>query len=89
MLVEDIGATNNVDGPDAWKNNDGTDFIAYANDIIEWDGEAWHIIFDSQEPGQHLLQTNIYTGIQYVWNNVQWAKSFEGDYRVGQWRIEL
>ena len=89
MLVEDIGATINVDGADAWKNNDGTDFIAHANDIIEWDGDTWHVIFDAQETGQHLLQTNIYTGIQYVWNNIQWAKSFEGDYRVGQWRIEL
>ena len=89
LLVEDIGATVNADGPDAWKNNDGTDFTAHANDIIEWNGTTWHIIFDAQESGQHLLQTNIYTGIQYVWNNVQWAKSFEGDYRVGQWRIEL
>ena len=79
----------NNDGADAWKNNDGSDFVAHANDIIEWDGTTWHIIFDSQEPDQHIYQTNIYSGIQYVWNNVSWAKSFEGDYRAGEWRIEL
>jgi hypothetical protein len=89
LLVDDIGSIVNNDGADAWKNNNGTDFVAHANDIIEWDGNTWHIIFDSQEPDQHIYQTNIYSGIQYVWNNVSWAKSFEGDYRAGEWRIEL
>ena len=89
LLVDDIGSTTNVDGADAWKNNDGSDTIAHANDIIEWDGDTWHVIFDSQEPDQHIYQTNIYSGIQYVWNNVSWTKSFEGDYRAGEWRIEL
>lgn len=90
LIVEDIGSDTNEDGPDSWKSNAGDDFIAQANDIIEWDGEQWNIIFSSaQEADNHILQTNIYTGIQYAWNGVSWNKSFEGDYRAGEWRIEL
>jgi len=90
LIVEDIGAVGNDDGPDAWKNNDGTDFIAKANDIIEWDGANWQIIFEAaQESDNHIYQTNIYTGVQYIWNGVSWIKSFDGDYKAGQWRIEL
>ena len=90
LIVEDIGSDTNEDGPDSWKSNAGDDFVAQANDIIEWDGEQWNIIFSSaQEADNHILQTNIYTGIQYAWNGVSWNKSFEGDYRAGEWRIEL
>lgn len=80
----------NEDGPDAWKNLDGTDFIAEANDIIEWDGAAWQVVFSAQESSDLLIyQTNIYTLVQYKWNGVSWVKSFEGDYKRGDWRIEL
>lgn len=90
LIVEDIGAVNNEDGPDAWKSTSGVDFVALANDIIEWDGNQWNIIFDaSQEADTLIYQTNIYTGVQYMWNGIMWAKSFEGDYKVGQWRLKL
>jgi hypothetical protein len=80
----------NEDGPDAWKNADNSDFIAEMNDIIEWDGSAWSVIFDSaQESTRMLWQTNKYTGDQYMWNGVQWAKAFEGEYKAGEWRLEL
>lgn len=90
LIVEDLGNSSNEDGPDAWKNNNGTDFVARANDIIEWDGEAWNVIFDSNQKTDIMLwQTNIYTGVQYVWNGIMWAKSFEGEYKKGQWSIVL
>jgi hypothetical protein len=90
LIVEDIGAEGNEDGPDAWKSTAGADFIAHANDIIEWTGTAWNVIFNSaQESDTLLYQTNIYTGVQYVWNGVYWTKSFEGEYRAGEWRLEL
>ena len=90
LIIEDIGAEINQDGPDGWKNNDGTDFIAQANDIIEWTGTNWNIIFNAgQETDTLIYQTNIYTGIQYLWNGIQWKKSFEGEYKNGTWRIEL
>jgi hypothetical protein len=90
LIIEDIGNSVNANGPDAWKSDLGADFIARANDIIEWDGTAWHVIFDSnQETDTMVWQTNIYTGVQYLWNGVSWVKSFEGDYRAGQWRLVL
>ena len=91
LIVENIGSSANETnyGPTAWRNSDDTDFVAVANDIIEWTGTAWHVIFDSQVPDQLIRQTNIYTGIQYLWNNVSWVKSFEGEYRAGLWRVTL
>lgn len=80
----------NEDGPDAWKNNDGTDFIAEANDIIEWDGEKWNVIFDSEESSDIIIyMTNEYTNTQYKWNGVFWSKSFEGDYKRGNWSLGI
>lgn len=80
----------NEDGPSSWKNNDGSDLIANANDVIEWDGAKWNIIFDSTATSSSIVYlTNIYTNVQYVWNGVQWRKSFEGEYPRGTWRLEL
>ena len=47
LLLGAIGSSLNVDGADAWKNSDGSDFIASENDIVEWDGTKWVIIFDA------------------------------------------
>ena len=33
--------TFNYDGPDAWKNSNGSDPVIKANAIIEWSGTAW------------------------------------------------
>ena len=80
----------NEDGPDGWKNTDGSDALAEANDIIEWDGSKWVVIFSSEETSDTLVyQTNFYTQTQYKWDGVQWSKSFEGEYKRGQWRIAL
>lgn len=90
LIVDDIGDPINEDGPDAWKSTLGHDFYAKANDIIEWDGTRWHVIFDSQSSYDKLLyQTNLTSGVQYKWDGVQWGKSFEGEYKAGAWRIEL
>jgi hypothetical protein len=90
LIIEDIGNVVNQDGPDAWKSDAGADFVARANDIIEWTGTAWQVVFNSaQEADTMVWQTNIYTGVQYLWNGVSWVKSFEGDYRAGQWRLIL
>lgn len=90
LIIEDIGSSINSDGPDAWKGTGGEELIAHANDIIEWDGSRWVVIFDSvQESDRMVWQTNIYTGIQYLWNGISWSKSFEGEYGAGLWRLEL
>jgi uncharacterized protein (DUF736 family) len=83
----------NEDGPDAWKNTDGSDTVAAANDIIEWTGTDWVVVFSAQENINNLVYlTNIYPGkpdVQYKWNGVGWSKSFEGVYRKEDWRLEL
>ena len=77
------------DGPDAWKNSDNSDFKASANDIIEWNGEFWSIVFNSQTNHPTTYVTNSYTGIQYKWESDMWTKSFEGIYSKDLWRLVL
>jgi hypothetical protein len=80
----------NEDGPDAWKNTDQSDFIANTNDIIEWDGTKWRVVFNAEATKDTIVYlTNIYTSVQYKWNGIQWRKSFEGEYMRGRWRLEL
>jgi hypothetical protein len=64
--------------------------VAVANDIIEWTGTEWHVILNTnQETTTMIWQTNIYTGVQYLWDGVQWKKSFEGEYLPELWKIVL
>jgi len=82
--------TYNEEGPTAWKNTDGSDFTAAANDIIEWKNNQWNVIFSSYDHDDIIIyQTNFYTTAQYKWNGVEWVKSFEGEYKRGQWRISM
>lgn len=89
LLLEGIGDTDNEDGADAWKNSDNTDFVAGANDIIEWTGTEWNILFDSSTEPDIKYTTNLNTGIQYKWTGSEWILSFEGEYRNGTWRIQI
>lgn len=97
LILEDINAElfniSGYSGPEAWKNLDGTDFQAYANDIIEWDGAVWSVLFNSANTKTVTYVNNTYTGIQYKWDNSngawQWSKSFEGIYESGAWRLVL
>jgi hypothetical protein len=77
------------DGPDAWKQPDQSDFQARANDIIEWTGTEWQVLFESQAATSTVYITNQTTGIQYTWTGQEWLKSFEGLYTQGQWRLVL
>jgi hypothetical protein len=75
------------DGPDAWKNLDGSDFAAFANDIVEWDGSRWHIVFDASATSTVTYTTNLNTGTQYKWQDKEWVLSYEGEYPDGTWRL--
>lgn len=94
LILEDINvnihfADPGYDGPDAWKNADLSDFQAHANDIIEWNGNAWIIIFDSITVNDITYITNSYTGTQYKWSEGSWSKSYEGIYEAKLWRLIL
>jgi hypothetical protein len=65
-------------------------FSAGANDIIEWDGTTWNIIFDASEhDGSVEYTTNLRTGVQYKFEDGEWTRAFEGEYQNGSWRIIL
>ena len=88
LILESISSSS-VDGPSAWLNLDNSGFAANENDIIEWDGSSWSVVFNSLEVTDTTYITNIYTGIQYKWNGEFWSKSFEGIYDKDSWRIIL
>jgi hypothetical protein len=88
LLGSGIGDETNTDGADDWKNADGTDFIAGENDIVEWDGSRWYVVFDSSASTDTIYTTNLNTGIQYKWDNGEWILSFEGEYPHGTWRLK-
>ena len=76
-----------IDGPAAWKNADGTDFSARVNDIVEWNGNKWNIIFNAVDTISETFVTNLTTGKQYKWTGSEWILSFEGEYPDGTWRL--
>ena len=89
LILQDIGADFNTDGADAWKSTLGDDLVASAYDIIEYDGTAWSVVFDSSEITTSEYVSNITSGIQYVWTGTAWQKSYEGVYKAGEWTLIL
>lgn len=92
LILEDINANLGQPGyvgPTAWQNADQTDFQAFANNIIEWDGSGWNVIFNSMIHPAVIYITNSYTNTQYKWENGAWSKSYEGVYDPQLWRLIL
>jgi len=91
LILSDLGSSDNAsgNGPKAWRNSDGSDFIAKANDIIQYDGNNWHVSFHPLSNSGQKYVTNTYSGIQYVWNVDQWQKSWQGLYQEGAWSIVI
>jgi hypothetical protein len=87
LILNSIGKSSNTDGPDAWKSTEGVDLIANANDIIEYDGNKWEVKFDASSEAGIQYMTNTTTGIQYKWNGTAWVKSYEGEYKAGDWSL--
>lgn len=87
LIVNPIGDANSESAV-AWAGSQGTNLIANANDIIEWNGSFWHVSFDSREPSVQYV-TNLNTTTQYRWDGKSWVKSVEGLYRAGEWSLVL
>lgn len=85
----DGSSKDGYDGPDAWKNLNGSDPVIKNNSIIEWINGKWTTIFDPAEETAVKYITNLKTGIQYKWDGTQWLRSFEGEYTAGYWRFDL
>jgi hypothetical protein len=89
LIINPIGEFENSQGASAWHGTDGRDLVANANDIIEYTGQHWQVIFDSQTVNTLQYVTNLTTGIQYKWQNNQWTKSFDGIYPEGEWMLSI
>ena len=82
LLTASIGSSGNLEGSVVWN-----DLVANANDIIEFNGSTWQVVFDSRsETGTEYI-TNTLTGVQYRWTGTEWVKSVEGVYRGGEWSL--
>ncbi len=84
LIVEDIGSPG--DPTDAWG-----DLIAYANDIIEYDGTTsqWFVSFNSSLLTDVQYVTNLTSNVQYRFTNDMWMKSYEGWIAQGDYSIVI
>ena len=83
LLTEDVGSSQ------PWIGENGRQIFASANDIIEYDGTCWRIVFLSvAQPGEQFV-TNLTTSQQYLWTGAEWIKSYQGVYPGGAWRLVL
>ena len=94
LTLGDINNSQSVgdsayDGPDAWKNADGTDFVCGANDLIEWTGTSWVVVMDATDSTNGINSKNLNTNIIYKWTGEEWLQAYEGYYPVGTWDIYL
>jgi hypothetical protein len=76
--------TSSINKNEAWGN-----LVAENNDIIEYNGSNWYVLFNSSEIENTTYVTNITTGKQYYWNGAQWLLSIDGEFSKGNWRLSL
>jgi len=84
LLTAQIGAYENLQGSVVWGN-----LIANENDIIQYNGSIWQVVFDSKNENSTEYITNTLTGVQYRWTGTEWVKSVEGVYRGGEWSLVI
>ena len=79
LLLQDIGDSV------AWGN-----ISAKANDIIEYDGTKWNVVFLAEnEKGRIYYLLNTFTNKQLKWNSEEWTFALDGIYTRGFWRLLL
>jgi len=89
LLTESTGAYDNYGNPSAWLGTDDQPLVALANNIIEWDGSRWRVLFVSQDETAAQYVSNMTTGTQYEWTGAEWIKSYQGVYPPGAWSLVL
>lgn len=84
LLVESVGnATNQYPGS-AWGG-----LVAKTNDIIEFDGTNWTVVFESAGVSDFEYVVNQTTDVQYRWDGTMWQRSYEGLYKGGNWSLVI
>jgi len=84
LVIDQIGssAVNPADNP--WGS-----LIANPNDIIEYDGANWTVVFDSASSTLVEFVTNLTTSVQYRYQDDVWVKSYEGYYAPGDFSVVI
>ena len=59
------------------------------NDIIQYNGSSWDIVFDASSITTIQYITNKTTQDSLKWTGSKWVNTFEGTYNPGFWRIYL
>ena len=78
---------NAVGSAEAWYGSQA--LTAGENDIIQYDGTKWTVVFDSSANTTIQYVTNLSNGKQYKYEHEQWTKSYEGEYKPLSWRLVL
>jgi hypothetical protein len=89
LLTQSTGDADNAINPPAWQGTSGQPLIANVNDIIEYNGLRWVVVFNSRDTTDAQYVFNINTGLQYYWNGEKWVKSIDGLYTGGTWNLVL
>jgi hypothetical protein len=84
LILEDIGAADNPVPSTSWGL-----VVARTNDIIEYTGTQWQVVFEAAADDTTQFVTNVTTGVQYRWTGSTWVKSYEGLYPGGEWSLVL
>lgn len=66
----------------------GSSIVAYPNDVIEYNGITWVVIFDSRSATGLNYVVNNSNSSQYMFDGVNWAYTYYGVYAQGYWRID-
>ena len=88
LLTKATGSNLDSSYAAGWYIN-GNETVANANDIIQFDGNKWNVVFNSIETKTIEYVTNLTTTKQYKWTGEKWQNSFEGEYRPLNWRIVI
>ena len=89
LLTQATGSWSNSGNPLAWLGEQDQPLVAQANDIIEWNGTRWRVVFVALDESTQQFVTNITTGTQYEWTGEFWKKSYQGVYMGGEWNLVL
>lgn len=61
---------------------------AYENDIIEYNGTDWIVVFDSRAESKNQYVINLRTMNHYKFDGNNWVFTYLGEYFPGYWRME-
>lgn len=93
LLLSNINKNTTAWGTIFYMNSPNSfgNYQAYENDIIQWDGKRWNIIFSSDNSSGDVYYTNKNNGDYLTWSNTEglWRMSLDAVYAPGYWRLDL